>query len=170
MKIVKVDGIDVELTSEIPFYYKNSDSQEFLKNYNKLLDVCGCACKPKRVAEIKNGVGLQCQECRRIAYSESFLKVKDYLRMIGELFFKKTNDCQKTNEKIERLGIVDAYMEDERLVLKTTRPGKLIGVKGKTISEIEEYLNVSVKIIEEKINMADFMLVEDLNFIVEDLY
>lgn len=83
-------------------------------------------------------------------------EVIEICEKIGQFFLKRNNgDYEKTNEQISRLGIQDI---EAQLVIKTSRPGCLIGGRGQQITDLEEFLGMKIKI-EEENAVQDLILV-----------
>lgn len=79
-------------------------------------------------------------------------------KKIGQFFLERNNgDYEKTNEQIRNLGIQDIEIG---IVIKTSRPGYLIGKRGQQIIDLQKLLGTKIKIEEEN-------SIEDLIFVSE---
>ena len=79
-------------------------------------------------------------------------------KKIGQFFLERNNgDYEKTNEQIRNLGIQDIEIG---IVIKTSRPGYLIGKRGQQIIDLQKLLGKKIKIEEEN-------SIEDLIFVSE---
>jgi len=68
---------------------------------------------------------------------------------IGLFFLKQKNeDYHATREFLRDLDILDIQEDDEKISISTSRPGLLIGHKGKNINGLEELFGKKIVIIE----------------------
>ena len=84
---------------------------------------------------------------------------------IGQYYLKKNNyDFQATAVELEKLRITDIAFSGDKVTISTSRPGLLIGLRGRTIEALTEYLGVKIHLIESShwldwlvpVNPADY--------------
>jgi transcription antitermination factor NusA-like protein len=77
-------------------------------------------------------------------------EVKNVARKIGQFYLEKNNQNYELTEKdIDNLRISKIEIVDDKIAITTAAPGRLIGMRGKNILLLQEYLGQKVKIIEE---------------------
>ena len=93
-------------------------------------------------------------------------KQKELAEQIGLFYLAKNGgDYIKTREEIERLGIKDILPVKDIAIIWTTRPGLLIGKRGKNILALEYFIHYKIHIIEEMDDILDYLIpieLEDL--------
>jgi ribosomal protein S3 len=78
--------------------------------------------------------------------TESEMKI---YKAIGEFYLKKhANDYEKTREDLRNLLISDVICAYDVVIIKTSRPGLLIGKKGENITALEKHLEKRVAVVE----------------------
>lgn len=97
---------------------------------------------------------------------------RDVARRIGLFYFEKERDldkdadtiilANKANEILRKLGITGIEVEGNIIHIKLNKPGLLIGSKGKTLSELEEYLFKTNLVIKWKIEIHEDDLLDSL--------
>jgi len=74
---------------------------------------------------------------------------KEVLTKIGEFFLLKNNqNYAETEIQLRKMQITDILVTKERITVTLRRPGLLFGVRGRLITELQEYLGVEVAVVE----------------------
>lgn len=95
-------------------------------------------------------------------------QVKEISASIGQFYLQKNSgDYVKTREEIEQLRIKEIEMLGDRLNIKLSRPGLLIGPKGKNINELSEFLKLNIHI-QEVDNILTYLCPEDYSNFEDD--
>ena len=87
-------------------------------------------------------------------------KAQEFAGKIGQFYLEKRNfDYDETAEDLERLRIANIEFDETKKELKISlsRPGLLIGQKGKNIEDLTKALGVNIKIVEVG-NWLDFLV------------
>lgn len=92
---------------------------------------------------------------------------------IGNFYYEKNNkNYPKTVDELLRLNITKIEMRptdwdilsSNEISITTSRPGILIGPKGKNIAELEKYIclkmnkNITILVIEERDSLIDYLM------------
>lgn len=76
-------------------------------------------------------------------------QIRDVARKIGQFYLaKNNNDYEATQKEIERLRISKLEFDGPKLVIQLASPGLLIGFKADNITKLQEYLDLSIYIVE----------------------
>jgi hypothetical protein len=89
-------------------------------------------------------------------------EVKDIAAKIGLFVLQESDgDYGKACEEVTRLRINRLDIEEEgtarKLTIETSRPGLLIGKRGKRIEALQEYLGIHLCIVETQEHILDYI-------------
>lgn len=86
-------------------------------------------------------------------------QVKDTAIKIGEFYLNKhQGDLAKAHREIRDLQVTDLIVFKNMVIIKTCRPGLLIGPKGNNISNLATSLGKHVHIIEDENELEGWLL------------
>lgn len=90
-------------------------------------------------------------------------RLKEVCEAIGAFYlYKNSGNYEKTAEGIQSLGIQNIIVADKIVIIFTSRPGRLIGKKGRDITDLEDYLRRS----NLKIKSISIVEVNDINDLI----
>lgn len=86
-------------------------------------------------------------------------EVKEIAADIGQFFLDKLNgDFGKTRVFIESMRINSISLNDNKITIELSRPGLLIGWRGKQIEDLIKYLGRDIHIVETMEHIEDCII------------
>ena len=83
-------------------------------------------------------------------------EVIEVAQRIGQFYLEKNHgDYEKTKVEILSLLITSVEVTEGKVIIKTSRPGLLIGKRGINIDNISTFLDKKIHVLEERENIVD---------------
>ncbi len=94
-------------------------------------------------------------------------KVKDVAEKIGQFYLQKEGgDYDKAANSIRELGIEEILVVEKIVLIKTKRPGILIGKRGINLENLSKFLDMDIRPIEVEDHIENWII--PINFDEED--